>query len=844
MSEAEVAAIDSNYIVNSTLARLSGKAIIEAKKLEYWLEKLPANTEAYHCFYNLERREEFKEYSGQICPVFETIHLDFDDKESKTPGELAWIDVKNFVKKLDEEKCDFQIYFSGNKGFHVAVHMDAFAVKAGGHREVSNHVKAILNKLQKEFKTLDLSVWDPSRKFRAYGSLNIKTKLFKTRITDANFDWQNLTIEKIREISKTQQKLKYKHPFSPERKIDWLCVDEKELEEIKNKAEYKHKKNELIEVPSGLMVDDEDESLSYETFDGKKCIEKMMDCHLPQFNRHDISLIMIYDMRKTGLAMDLATSRMTKWAKRMYDKDEFRVNETIRMVTEAYTKKEEYKFSCYHPIKKAYCSGKCKVYSHLNANKRHQPLDLTEKQKAENLVRDNPMAGLSEGEIADKILQEMPELCKAEDEFFRWNTTHWERIGKEQFKDLIDKLSIHAYRNKASINKIKNLSSQIISKIPIAPENNCFFKSSPNKFNFSDTTIEVEVNEHGKVDLKYKDHDKNDYLSYCAPFPFLSTNTLPKNGMFEEYLRGRIDDIGHENFRILKQMMGAALVPFVPRIFFIEGASNSGKSTFALLIKRLLGEQNVSSVLPIIQGNGGDRFNWENAIGKIANIVIELPKGCELDVNTLKMVRDKAPVDIDRKGLKKIRATLPFLHIYCCNIMPNTFEGNSGALNNRISIVKFKKSFDSENASTASFLEFADQMWIRDSGSILDFAKLGLADLIASEFKYIETKESKDFVKEWQSLTDAVTLYLDESKTGEWNSSFIKTFREGQSANILGKDLYSDFVFWCDEVNRRCLSKQQFFREVEAKTKLKKNPEGRGGVVFEGFLPFLTGKHS
>jgi phage/plasmid-associated DNA primase len=830
--------IDSNYFVKSTRSKLSGSAIVKADQLEELIAKHSSDSEAYHCFYDLEAREEFKEYSGEICPVFETIHLDFDDKESETPGAEAWEDVKLFVQKLDESKCDFQIYFSGNKGFHVAVHMDAFGIKSGGHREVSLHVKEILSKLQKEFKTIDLAIWDPSRKFRAYRSLNLKTKLYKTRLTDCGFGWENLTIEQIREIAKVQQNLSYKHPISPEQKIDWLCIDDKETEEIKTRAEKQFKPSQLVEVPNGLMLD-EDESLAYETFDGKKCIEKMMDCHLPQFNRHDIAFRMICDMQKTGLAVSLAVHRMKKWANRMYERDIMRVEETMKMVIDAYAKKNSYKFSCYDPIKKAYCSGKCKVYSHLNPGKRHEPVDLTEKQKVENQARENPMIGLSEGEIADKILQEMPEICKAGDEFFRWADTHWERIGKEQFRDLIDKMSIHAYKNKANITKVKNLSNQVIAKIPIAPENNCFFTSSPNKFNFSDTTIEVEVNEQGKVDLKYKEHDKNDYLAYCAPFPFLKTDGLPRNGMFNEYLKGRINDIGQENFRILKQMMGAALVPFVPWIFFIEGASNSGKSTFALLIKKLLGEQNVSSVLPIIQGNGGDRFNWENAIGKIANIVLELPKGCELDVNTLKGVRDKSPVDIDRKGLKKVRATLPFLHIYCCNIMPNTYEGNSGALNNRVSIVKFKKSFDSENASAASFIEFADQIWMRDSGSVLDFAKIGLADLISAEFKYIETESSKTFVKEWQSLTDSVTLYLEEIRTGEWDSKFIIEQKSSQNATTLGKDIYSDFAHWCKMANRGCLSKQQFFRELEVKSKLEKNSKGKGGVTFSGFVTYI-----
>ncbi len=521
---------------------------------------------------------------------------------------------------------------------------------------------------------------------------------------------------------------------------------------------------------------------------------------------------------------------MNAWGAKVYTQEPERIKDIERQVRDVYKKDLEadklYQFGCYGEIKSAYCSAKCKIYPTLDKTKRAEPLDCTKLQKNENEARRNPALEMSEGQLADTIIKNMPMLCKSNGQYFQWVTTHWKRIDGDMFEDTLVKLAMTMYGNQATIKKNKALAEHVVAKIPIAPESNHFFSSCTDKFNFSDCTA-VILNFEGKLLLEKKPHNPNDYLAYCAQFPLEAPHNLAKGSEFSKYLATRLQDVGEDGVRIIKQMLGAALIPYVPRIFFIEGITNSGKSTLAKLIIKLLGQENVSEVLPVIKGGGADRFNWEPSIGKLANIVLELPKTAELDVNTLKMIRDKAPISIDRKQQKHVKATLPFMHIYCCNQMPSSFEGNSGALNNRVSMLFFKPGYLN---GSGSVVEYAEHIWNDDAGSVLEVAREGLADLIESGFHYFNGINSAKMASDWQKMTDNITLYFGDVNNGEWGENLFKSL-EGTKFEK-GAVIYSDFRQWCTESGRKPMGKHSFYKELETRFEVPRKNNGMGGERF------------
>lgn len=807
----------NNYLATSIFTPLDTEAMIPSEKLEESILKNAATL--YHGICDLEKRETFVQYAGLARFTFNTVHFDFDSKDDG--GAEALIQVRRFCKKLEEENIDFIIYCSGNKGFHVAIHATVVGLcELIDSNELKDKIKSLYDSLKLEYSTLDTSLSNVNHKIRAYNSRHEKSSLFKIRLTKDELE--NSTLIEIKEKAKYQQNGSYVHPRNTSERNKWLTSKFSVSDRTKTFS------GKIREINEGQIMDDPVNL--FKNFKEKKCINRMFTGEVfPQFNRHDLEIILITELRNQGYPIAEVMKRMIDWADKVYNASETdRIKDIPRQVNDVYSKdlskNKDYKYGCYGDIKKAYCSAKCKIYNALNAKHRAQPLDVTAKQSRENQIKDNPNLDLSEGELADLILSKLSKVCKSYDQFFIWDKTYWRRIEKDVFKDRITKMAIDIYANKEDYHRIVSLVFHIIGKIQMAPTSNNFFSCSPNKFNFLDGTVHVEQEKDGRISLCLKPHDHNDLLAYCAPFSFKDNNELPVGTYFTKYMEAREKDMGLDGVRTLKQILGAALIPFAPRIFFIEGITNSGKSTIAKLIIKLLGVENVSSSLPIISGDGGDRFRWENTIGKIANIVLELPRGKELDVNTLKMVRDKEKIEIDRKNKPRITGTLPFLHIYCCNNMPASLEGNTGALNNRVSMLYFKPDVSLMLPST---LDLAESIWLDDAASVLRAAREGLEDLVQSGFKYFESAASKNATIAWQKMYDSVSSYFDDINSGEWKGpNFIGVDYE------LGSLVYRDYIEWCKDVHRKTLGKKQFYNELRVKLHLPNKLNAEGGERF------------
>jgi hypothetical protein len=819
-----------NYCASALDSKLNSSILIESESLENKIISLPENRVLYHCFYDVEYRDSLVGYDGFVFPVFDTVHFDFDSKTND--GIDAFDQTKNLCSVLTDEGVDYQVYFSGNKGFHVAVNVSAVGIYNDMSGDaVKFRVRSLFNSLNEKLPCVDIKIHDFTRKFRAFRSLNEKSGLYKVRITDIGFNiFTELDLDRIRNIAKYQQDLEYAHP-KPGPVSKYLTADLSTINEYRPSVR-KNFESRVKEIPAGSMIDDS--AMKFSSFAGKKCIKSMLGVANVNFNRHDIGNRIVNDLRLTGVSRSEAFSIMSKWADGVFGADEIeRKRETERILLDTYDKKA-YQYGCFDEIKKSYCSAKCSIYNSVNPKLRAEPFDCTKSQMALNNSRrvslsgdESELADFSEGELADYILGQTPDLCKSNDQFFQWKGTHWHRIDHGVFYDTITKVAIKTYENKMPIARVRALVEHVISKISIAPPDNSFFSASGNKFNFMDCTVHVSFSD-GKIVLDKRPHNKSDYLSYCAPFGFERRGDEKRGTEFGKYLDNRRADIGEDGVRVIKQMLGAALVPFVPRIFFVCGDSNSGKSTLAKLITSLLGQSNVSSVLPALRRGSTDRFLWEPAIGRIANIVLEVPRDAELDVNTLKMVRDKSLVNIDRKGRNHVNATLPFLHIYCCNTMPLSNEGNTGALDNRVSILSFKRL---ETLSGAKFLDYADTIWADDPGGVLDAARDGLADLISTGFEYHQTLDAKKATKDWQNMSDSVALFFEDLVSGEEPPIAVAS-GDWDSGCILGKSIYERYMSWCLASGRKARGKHGFYKDLSTRFGVPRKNDARGGERF------------
>lgn len=165
-------------------------------------------------------------YRGLID--FQYIYLDFD---YKTDPDIARQDLFFFISYgLREflnnyEINQLKIFFSGSKGFHLAIHKRFFStIKPASdlYLRVGAFVKHLVNlareESKEEIKTIDFSIYKNSNRiFRLNNTINSKTGLFKIAITFEELS--NLTIDEIKEIAKSKREISFDNKITPNKSL-------------------------------------------------------------------------------------------------------------------------------------------------------------------------------------------------------------------------------------------------------------------------------------------------------------------------------------------------------------------------------------------------------------------------------------------------------------------------------------------------------------------------------------------------------------------------------------------------------------------------------------------------
>jgi len=146
-------------------------------------------------YYNEDQYAKFKE-TGSVAGIVDVetdkLIFDFDNKENQN---LAKEDADKLIQRLKNQgipEKDIEIFFSGDKGFHVGITLDKCLPP-----EVVQ--KLATEKYGSGLTTLDLGVYNPSRVFRFEGTKHQSSGLYKTPLEYKQF--KDLPISKIRKLA-------------------------------------------------------------------------------------------------------------------------------------------------------------------------------------------------------------------------------------------------------------------------------------------------------------------------------------------------------------------------------------------------------------------------------------------------------------------------------------------------------------------------------------------------------------------------------------------------------------------------------------------------------------------
>lgn len=125
--------------------------------------------------------------------VTDRLVFDFDSKDDLVEAQKDAVEISDRLISHGIKESDLRISFSGGKGFHVEVYLD--------ENMTVDEFKAITKQLANGLKTFDKRINDHARPFRALGSVNIKTGLFKIPVTLEQL--KVLTVGEIQEKAKS-----------------------------------------------------------------------------------------------------------------------------------------------------------------------------------------------------------------------------------------------------------------------------------------------------------------------------------------------------------------------------------------------------------------------------------------------------------------------------------------------------------------------------------------------------------------------------------------------------------------------------------------------------------------
>ena len=160
------------------------------KRDEHFLENLDHfidvhnGIDVYYCVYNYE--------SDDIdnCRLLGSPYLDFDGAlDTEEDYEVVRTEVRMVANYFETywgiPTSMIEIYFSGNKGFHLIIPYQILGLKPDAELNVKNKLLAHLVQKQCRCTHIDMGIYDRKRLFRIPGTINSKSGLYKVPLTYA-----------------------------------------------------------------------------------------------------------------------------------------------------------------------------------------------------------------------------------------------------------------------------------------------------------------------------------------------------------------------------------------------------------------------------------------------------------------------------------------------------------------------------------------------------------------------------------------------------------------------------------------------------------------------------------
>ena len=235
-----------------------------------------------------------------------------------------------------------------------------------------------------------------------------------------------------------------------------------------------------------------------------------------------------------------------------------------------------------------------------------------------------------------------------------------------------------------------------------------------------------------------------------------------KHSLWDKFL----NEVAHlESISRLQEWGGYLLIPGYPikKSFLAIGPTDSGKSTFLLTIKEILGLNNVSAATLQQLSQVDQRFAASNLFKKLANIAPDLSSKSLPDVSTFKAIVGRDIVNIEFKYKQAFDAQLRSKLLFSANTLPRVKDDDE-AFFNRWDIVVFHKppTIDAK----------LQEMLKAETSGILNWIIEGARRIIYNGMRFSDSTPTVEVMHIWERSANPVRAFYNECviKEGEEES--------------------------------------------------------------------------
>lgn len=297
-------------------------------------------------------------------------------------------------------------------------------------------------------------------------------------------------------------------------------------------------------------------------------------------------------------------------------------------------------------------------------------------------------------------------------------------------------------------------------------------------------------------------------------------NKIPVNynpSSYNEDMDKTLDKICCNNKQLrmlIEEMIGYCLFRRneLGKCFILTGGGSNGKSTLLDVIKRLIGQDNISSVA---LEDLNDRFKTFQLEGKLANIGDDISNKYIDNNSTFKKLVTGETVNVERKGKDPFDFNNYSKLIFSCNDMPRINDLSDG-LKRRIILIPFNAKFSKQDADYDPFI--IDKLLEPEALEyLLNLALAGL-DRILYNRTFTTPKLITDAWYEYEKTNNPVLGFMEDAKI----------------ENELTSDVYLQYQTYCAASGFKHLSKTVFLKEIckHGYTKKQIRLDGKRPYIF------------